>query len=168
MGLEFFDFALAEEFGLLHRGPGAFFHGCNFVDEFADILKLAIDGGVAHIGDLIELAQLLHDEEPNAAGGQLLEVKCLKLCRDVFDALLDSLSTDRALFACLEHALKDFVSFEKFTALVALDHVEGVVFDLLVGGKSIAALQALAPPSNRAPIFGEARVDDFILYSATL
>ena len=35
--------------------------GFDFVHELIDVLELSIHGGESHIGDLVELRQLLHD-----------------------------------------------------------------------------------------------------------
>ena len=58
-----------EEFGLVGAARAAFFHLLDFVDKLTGFLELAIDGGVADVGDGVDGLEFLHGTESDEPAG---------------------------------------------------------------------------------------------------
>src|SRR5215207_4848483 len=59
--------------------------------EILRLAKIAIDGGEAHIGHVVEVPQPLHDEQADLFGGNLLLAAAFQLPHDAGDHALDAL-----------------------------------------------------------------------------
>ena len=60
--------------------------------EGLDVLEAAIHRGEAHVGDLVELAQLFHHDLADLPRSDLALAEAAQLARDVLDGFLDRLA----------------------------------------------------------------------------
>src|ERR1700739_4991258 len=73
----------------------------------------------------------------------------------------------RPLFASLQEALQNFLPFEALAPPILLDHHVGNFIDALVGGKTSAAFQALAPAADGVPAATFPGIDYFVIHMRT-
>lgn len=158
---------LTEEILLFRAAADVAFHRFDLVDELADVLELTVDGGVANVGDGVDVTQRGHDFVANGRGGDFTNVIILQLEDDFLDGFVDDIHGNRALLAGFDNTAEKFVSFEILTPSIALDHGERSLFQGLVGGEAVGAFQTFAATTNRAPVFGHPGVDDFVIMAAT-
>src|SRR5690606_37796814 len=125
------------------------------------VLKAAIHGREAHVRDLVEPAQLLHDEIADHAARHLALAERLQRVRDVLDAALDVLALDGALLQRAQESGRELRSIERLAAIVALDDVRHDELRRLERREALAALEALAPPTHLPAFAREPRIDDF-------
>src|SRR5579859_816727 len=125
-----------------------------------DILKAAIHGCEAHVADLIQMPQLLHDQLADGARGYLALAHPAQLVANPRHRRVDRLAADRALFQRLLHAGAQLALIERLAAAVALDHGRHHQFGRLEGCEAFRALEALASPPDLPSFVGQARIDD--------
>ena len=145
------------------RPTGRCAGACELLDllaERVDVLEAAIDGGEAHVGDLVELVQLLHDELADHARGDLALAERAQPVADALDRGLDRLAADRPLLERLQHARAQLALVEGLARAVVLDHLRHDELRGLEGREALAAGQALAAAADLLPLAREARVDD--------
>src|SRR5947208_15182309 len=75
-------------------------HRLHFLHEVADILELAVNGGEANIGHLIQSLEVIHHGLPQHRCRNLAPVAGVGLRLDTADNGIDLLLTYRALVAC--------------------------------------------------------------------
>src|SRR5215471_5459899 len=63
--------------------------------EILGLAKVAIDGGKTHIGDVVELAQMLHDDLADGLRRDVALAHALELAHDLRHHLVDALGLDR-------------------------------------------------------------------------
>src|SRR5437762_2543892 len=126
--------------------------------ERLDILEVAVHGGEAHVGDLVEVAQLLHHELPDRARGHLPVAEASHLVHDAAHGLVDLLARHGALLQRLLHAGAQFPLIEGLAATIALDHHRHHQLGRLESREALAALQALAAAADLTAFPREARV----------
>ena len=151
-----------EEVFLTYFHQRDFFERLDGVDEFSDFLEVPVNGCVADKGDAVYFFQLLHDDGADDFCRDFAQVLVLQLDSDFFDCVLEGFDTDGALFAGFDHAAQELLRIEGFAGAVGLYHLEVGSLDLLIGGEAMPAGKALRTASNRAAIFGRARVDDLV------
>src|SRR5262245_8504941 len=96
-----------------------------FVESSAEILRLAkvaIDRGKAHVGDVVEFAQMLHDDLADRFRRNFALALALQLTNGLRDHLLDTLRLNRALAQRDLHRPHQLVAVERHAPAVALDH----------------------------------------------
>src|SRR5277367_6337594 len=119
--------------------------------EFLHIFEIHVDGGEAHVGNLVQFLQAAHDHFSDFCGGKFALRGFVDHAFDFVDDGFELGRGDRALFAGLEQALQDFLAFEAFAAAIFFDDHVGNFVDALVGGKAAGALEALAAAANGIP-----------------
>lgn len=138
-------------------------HGLELFNERARILELTVDAGEAHVGDLIELAQVLHHEfaEPVALDFTLeVGVKfVLDRGHDRFDLLI----ADRSLPAGLFQAALDLAPLEGNARAVFLHDLDRDFLDPFVGRVTPLAGETFSTTTNGETILAGSRVDDPII-----
>src|SRR5215208_6859804 len=130
--------------------------------ELAHVTERAIDGGKAHVGDLVEALQLLHHDGPDFFGAHLLFRTILESRLDLVGHRLDGGDADRPLLTRLEEARHQLLPLEPFARAVLLDHHVRNLVDPLVAGEPAPAVETLAAAANHFALLAFARVDDLI------
>src|SRR6185437_1138116 len=123
-----------------------------------DVLKAAVHGGEAHVGDLIQMSQLLHDQLADAARGHLALAEGAQPMTDARGRLLDGIQAHGALFQRLEHAALELALIEGLAAAVALDDPWHEQLRGLESREALTAAQALTPSSHLPALGGQTRI----------
>lgn len=152
-----------EEFGLLSVPGLKAFHGMNGLDEFAYFLELAVDAGVADVGDGVDAVEVFHDVHADGAGIDFAEGEAFEFGDDGIGGGLELFEGDRAFFAGFDEAAEEFFATEGFASAGALDDDHFGAFDFLVGGEAEGAGEAFAASADGDAIAGDSGVDDFIV-----
>src|SRR5207248_6090800 len=118
-----------------------------------------VDGSESDVGDLVESAQLVHDQLADLAGWDLDLAPGPQLGLDLVDDALHRTGRYVPLGGGLHQAAEQLLAVEVLPAAVLLDHIEGNRLDPLVGGEALGALEALAPAPDRLTGIRIARVD---------
>ncbi len=133
----------------------------NSASASLEVLRLAeipVDRGEAHIGDVVELAQMLHHRLADRLRGDFALALALELAHDLGHHLLDALGLDRALAQRDLHRAHQLVAVERHAAAVALDHGQLAQLHALEGGEAEIAGQADAAAADHRQILGRPRV----------
>src|SRR5215203_112386 len=139
-------------FAGLQQGP-------DHVHEGVDVLEPAVHRGEAHVGDLVQLLEPLHDEGADLLGRDLPVLALVEHRFGLIDDRLQLLQGDRPLLARLEQAAEELLAAELLARAVVLDDHVGDILDLLVGGEAPAAAQALAAAADGRAVAALPRVD---------
>src|SRR5262245_62174997 len=130
--------------------------------ELADVAELTVHGREAHVGDLVQLLQLLHHEAAHFRGGDFPLGPLLQRALDAIGDRLERGDAHGPLFARFQQPGHQLLPLEPFTRPVFLDHHIWDFVDALVAREPLAAVEALASPANRLSFFRLARVDDLV------
>src|SRR5687768_114307 len=87
-------------------------HPAQFAHEIVEVLELAVDRGEAHVGDLIEIAQLVHHQSADGGGVDLTVAFAEQALVDAVDRRLEVGGRYRALLACDDHPAQDLLAVE--------------------------------------------------------
>src|SRR5207344_1586786 len=120
--------------------------------------EIAVDRGEAHIGDVVELAQMLHHDLANRLGGNLGLSAAFELAHDSGDHLLDPLRIDRAFAQGDLERAHELVAVERHPAAIALDDRELAKLHPLESGETEIAVDPYPPPPDHGRILGRTRV----------
>ena len=126
--------------------------------EIARFAEIAIDRGEAHIGDVVERLQALHDQFADPVGRDVAVGLALELAHDAVDHALDPLGLDGALAQRDLDRAHQLVAVERRAPAVLLDHHQFAQLDALEGGEPPAAIGADPPAADRGGILGRPRV----------
>ena len=127
--------------------------------EGIDILEAAVHRGEAHVGDFIEVAQLLHHQLADQPRRHFALPESAQVVADPLDGGLDVGRADRTLLQRLAHAGEQLFRVEWFARPVALDHLRHQQLRGLERREPLLALQTLATPADLPTLAGEAGVD---------
>jgi len=127
-----------------------------------DILKIAIDGSEAHVGDLVERFEALHDKFADVGGGDFAVGAFGKFAFDGIDDFREFSDADRTFLAGFQETFQDLLPVEFFAAAVAFDHHERNVIAALIGGEAPLAFEAFTAAANHIAFFAFAGIDDFV------
>jgi hypothetical protein len=122
-----------EQFGLKCVGFDTPSEGMNLINETLDVLKAAVDGRVAQVGDLIDHAQLFQNLVTDHGGGNFVSAR-FKFVYDVVDRLFKRHETDRTFVARFRDAAGQFPAVEDFMSAIAFDDPQIRSLDFFVGG----------------------------------
>src|SRR5688572_1023841 len=112
--------------------------------ELADVAEMSVDRCESHIGDLVELLQLFHDERADLVGADFLLGAFLQGALDAIGDRLERGHTDRPLFTSLQQAGDELLPLEPFAAAIFLHHHVRNFIDPFVARESLAAAEAFA------------------------
>src|SRR2546430_15728284 len=129
-----------------------------FRSKRLDVLELAVHGGEAHVGHLVQVAQLLHHELPDRARGHFPVPEAAHLVHHATEGLVELGARHRALLQRFLHAGAQLRLIERLAPPVALDHHRHEELGRFEGREALATLQALAAPADLPALAGEARV----------
>src|SRR6185369_9898167 len=126
-----------------------------FAGQFAEyglkilgLAEIAIDRGEAHIGDVVELAQMLHHDLADRLRGNLRLAAAFEFAHDRGDHFFDSLGIDRAFAQGDLQRAHQLVTVERHAPAVALDHGQFAQLHPLEGGEAEIAGYADPPPPD--------------------
>ena len=126
--------------------------------EILGLAEIAIDRGKAHIGHVVEVAQMLHHRLADGLGRHFAFAQTFQLADDLRHHLLDPLRLDRALAQRNRQRAHQLVAIERHAPAVALDHHKLAQLHALEGGEAEIAGQADAAAADRGRILGRPRV----------
>src|SRR5262249_40872578 len=124
--------------------------------------ELAIDGGEAHVGHLVDPPQLLHDPRADLGRLHLAVGAILQLRLDAVGDPFELLHADRALLAGPDQPADQFLPLKRLGTAVFLDHAIFDFLDVLAARVALAAAQALATPADAVAFLALARVDHLV------
>lgn len=159
---------LFEESTLEGVACGATRKGLDLRYELVDVLELAVNRDVADVGDGIDLMELVHDLRADRGGGHLAEVILVEVGENFFHGAIEALHGDRAFLAGFDEPAGELFPVERFASAVPLHHAQLRALDLLVGRVAVSAFQALPTTTNRRPVLGGTRVEDFVFEGTAL
>lgn len=84
--------------------------------EGVDVLKLAVNGGKAHVGDLVHVLEALHDHLADLLGRDLALERALQLLLDLVGDLLQHRQRHLALVAGTHHSVDELALIKALTA----------------------------------------------------
>jgi hypothetical protein len=137
-----------------------------FIEESLDILEVAIDRCEAHIGDLVQIAEPLHDQFSYLRSRYLSISAVRELSLDRIYYFGEFSHWDRSLLTCFEEPAEYFLAVELFpTAVLLDDHIRDFIAPFIRRETALAA-QALAAAANNFALLTLSGVDDAILLEA--
>jgi hypothetical protein len=131
-------------------GPG--FERLNFADEFANVVELAVNRDVAHVGDRIDLVKFVHHFGSDDVGGDFGDMILVQIGQDFLHRPVEAVHRDGALLAGLDQTPEKLLPVDGFPASILLHNPQFRALDLLVGGVAVGAVEAFATPPNRRPV----------------
>ena len=84
--------------------------------ELADVAEMPVDRCEPHVGNLVELLQLLHDERADLVRGDFLLGALLQRALHAIGNRLERRDADRALFARLQESGDELLPLEPLAA----------------------------------------------------
>src|SRR5688572_3032358 len=129
------------------------------VPEIVDVGEAAVDGGEADVGDLVELAQLLHHHLAQPAGVDLALAQREHLLLDALDGGVDELGGHGPLVQRPLEAGAQLLRRELLAHALRLHDLRHAQLGGLVGREALVANLAAAPPADRVALLAHARVD---------
>src|SRR6185503_19561624 len=117
-----------------------------------EVVEALVDAGEPDVGDLVELAELLHRERADARRRDLGRALRAELSLDLVGGLLGGVVGDRPAGQRLAESRRELLAIELLAGAVALDDHEPGGFDALVGREPGRAGRALAPAADRGRI----------------
>ena len=121
------------------------------------LAEIAVDRGEADIGDVVELAQMLHHDLADRLRGNFGLAAAFELAHDRGNHLLDPFRIDRPLAQGDLQRAHQLVAVERHPAAVALDHGQFAQLHPLEGREAEIAGDAHPPPPDHGRILGRTR-----------
>src|SRR5208283_312275 len=140
----------------------------DFVNEVRGFLKPAVDAGETHVGDLVNVAQAVHDHRADELGGHFALEFAGHRGDDVIHQIFHGLRTDGTFLTGLFDAGQKFFARKFLMPPIALEHHQPFTFDFLVSGEAMAAFGAFPAAADGGSLARGARVNDFIFLTAAL
>jgi len=140
----------------------------DFVDEFVDILELAIDGGETDVSDFIDFFQDFHHPPADFDAGNFLVEIPLDGVVNVIGGAFDFFDLDGTFPTGFFDAAADFFAVEVFADIAVFNYLQFRLNNFFNGREPVPALQAFPPPPDPGAFFGGPGVDDFIIKTSAL
>src|SRR5215475_10207045 len=122
--------------------------------EILGFTEIAVDRGEAHIGDIVEIAQVRHHGFPDRLAGDFALAEAFEVAHDPGNGLLDAVRIDVALAHRNGDRARELVAIERNPATVALDDHEFAQLHAFEGGEAEPAAHTQPPAPDRRRIFG--------------
>ena len=135
----------------------------DLVDEFSDVAKFFVNAGEADVGDLIEVAEALHDALADGAGRDFRFELSLHGVHDVFDEHGDLFDIDGAFVTGGANGANEFFTVEVLAAAVTFDDDDAVANEDLGGAVAVAALETFAAAADGRALLADSGVDHLVL-----
>src|SRR6202035_1496935 len=126
--------------------------------EILGFAEIAVDRGEAHIGDVVELAQVRHHGFADRFGRDFAFAHAFEFADDLRHHLVDALGIDRALAAGDLHRTQQFIAVERHAPAVALDDDQFAQLHPLESGEAEIAGQADATAADDGGILRRPRI----------
>src|SRR5690606_20573192 len=130
--------------GLLHLVQQAF--------ELGDALEATVHGNEAHVGDLVDLVEVMHDPLADLRGEDFAVAAGRGPLLDRLHDLLEAVALDRALAARGFEAPHHLLAIERVFARVALDHERELFVDPLARREPVTATIARPAAADRQAV----------------
>ena len=132
-----------------------------------DMPEALMDGRIADVGHVIDVAQLRQNMQADLARGHLPPA-CFQLVNNVVHRFFQHEKTDRSLLASLGHTAHQLASIERLVRTVALDDAQVAPLNLLISGIAISTFEAFTAATNAQTLARLARIDHFIIPRSAL
>ena len=136
-------------------------HAIDFFTKFFQVLKAAVHGGEAHVGDFIEIVQLFHRKLADEPRRHFTLAKRTQLLTHMHDSSIERLARYRTFFERLQHAVTQLLLIERLPARIVLHDPRHHELRSFERREPLAALQAFATTPNLLPFARKPRIDDF-------
>src|ERR1022692_4389979 len=123
------------------------------VEERLFVLKIPIHRRESYVGDLVEFAEILHQEFSYIYSRYLPVRRVADLRFHPVDQFRQPRHAHRTLFAGLQQAAQHLLPVEFLTPPILLDHHVRHLIDSLIRGVAAGAFQTLAPAANGIAFF---------------
>ena len=140
--------------------------GIQLVHKGIDILELAVDRCKAHIGHLVDRAQLLHDQLADGLARDLALERTEYALLDIIHDLLELHERNRTLLARLDQTAEQLLPVIGLPRAVALDEHERHTFYGFVCGKTLEVLEAFTPTPDARSLIGRSRINNLAVIMA--
>src|SRR5690606_18981545 len=135
----------------------------HFRDEAVHILELAVHGGKTHIGNIIDLPQLVHDQFANIGGSDLPVQPGPHLPFHLIHCLLDGLRGDGPFLAGTEYAVENLGAGEGLPPAILFYHEKGHFIDAFVCSKTPVTGGAFPAAPDGTSLFCLPRVQNLAI-----
>lgn len=136
--------------------------------EFSGILEGTVHRGKSYIGNLVQLAKMLHDHLANHTAIDLFFHLAEDLLLDLAGQVLNLVLTDRAFLAGNPNPGDNLISLVRLPASILFDNHEQDFIHMLVGGEAAVAFETLSPSPDRGSPRHGPRIDYMIIISRTV
>src|SRR5207248_11122370 len=119
-----------------------------FLKHGFDVPKGAVDTGKTDIGDLIQVAQPLHDHLSNDTALYFFSAEAVELLLNLLDSILDFTDWEGTLFTCFAQPDREFFPIKWLTSLITFDHHQMELLNPFVGAETTFALFTFTPSVN--------------------
>src|SRR5690606_1239257 len=109
------------------------------IGESIDVGEVAVHGGEAHVGDLVEITQFVHDQLTELAAGNLALSHRQQATLDAVDGCLDGFGGDRTFAQGEGEAGGELVVVELAAVAIAFDDLRHLQIDAFVGREALVA-----------------------------
>src|SRR5437764_1887840 len=128
--------------------------------DLLEVHELPVHRRKSDVGDLVQLAQLVHDHLTDLLARDLHPPAAPQVGLDLVHDRAQLLLRDVAFLGRLAQAHDQLLRIEILAPAVLLDHVEGHRLDALVGGEALPAVEALAAAPDGLAHLGVAGIHD--------
>src|SRR5579863_3698194 len=137
-----------------------------FIEKSLDVLEVTVNRSEAHISDLVQVAQAVHDLFSYFCSRYFPISAISQLGLDGIHYFGQFRHRHRPLFASLEEPGEHLLAIELFPPAIFFHyHVRNFIAPL-IGGETAFAAQALAAPADHFALLALSGVDDAILLEA--
>ena len=118
------------------------------LDKIGRLLEPPIHAGESHVGHFVHLTQRFHHALANGHARHFAIVFVGDFVHDFFHQVLDDLWAYGTFLTGLAHTREEFFLGEFLAPSIPFDDHQTLVLDLFVGGETVAAIEAFAPPTD--------------------
>src|SRR5688572_14866569 len=153
--------------GSLRRlGVGAAEKVLELAQELVHVLELSVDRREADVGDLVELAEAVHDARSDVGRRHLTLLGVVQMSFDLIHDCVELSGRNRPLLARLHEPGAKLPSIETFPPAVLLDDHVRDFLDRLIGRETATAGFAFPSPADHLSLAALARVHHAIIHRA--
>ena len=136
--------------------------------EIIHILEFPINRRKAYIGDVIQVVQLGHGFLTDNRGGQFLFADFTQVSFQVVNKFFDNIHADVTFLTGLFYPATHLFPVKDLATPVLFNDHDGNLFNVLVGCKPTAAINAFPAPSNRTGILAQPGIDYLVISFAAI
>lgn len=130
------------------------------VDKVLNAGELAIDGGKAHVGNFVFVAEGGEDEVTDCGAGGFAAAALLKLAFKIINDRFEAIVGHAGFFAGSHNAPQELRVVKEFPMAIPFNHCDRDEFDPFVGGETVLAIHTFSPSSNAFLAVGGAGFED--------